>query len=238
VTEGSLLLEDSRPLTVGSGDAGMRQAVRRIIHERIVARLLTINDTPRAIALGTSIGLFLALTPTVGIQVLLALVICTIVRANRLAAVALVFVSNPVTMLPIYWVDYVLGCWVSGIAPIDHATFDANWAVVWQRVSDAGMIEGVMEGARVLLGDIGRPMMIGGSLLGAILALPLYPITRRGVIAHRKRREARHAVDRLKELRAEASTDPLAEPHRPARPPSELHPEVESPGEVQLDEVH
>ena len=79
----------------------MASGVRGFLHEKLVARLLTINDTPHAIALGSAIGLFLAMTPTVGVQVILAVAICTVVRANRIAAVVLVFVSNPLTMLPI-----------------------------------------------------------------------------------------------------------------------------------------
>ena len=188
----------------------MASGLRAFIHDRLISRILTINDTPHAIALGSAVGMFLAMTPTVGLQIVLAIAICTLIGANRIAACVLVFVSNPLTMLPIYWVDYQLGCWITGATPVTHEAFDATW----QSILDAGMIGGILEGARVLLGDIGVPMMIGGSILGVIFGVPLYPITYRAVVAQRKRREARIAYERLRELRAEAPVDPLRAPHR------------------------
>lgn len=188
----------------------MVSGVRRWIHDRLIARILQINDTPHAIALGAAIGMFLALTPTVGVQVVLAIAICTVIRANRIAAVVLVFVSNPVTMIPIYWIDYWIGSFLLGTEMMTREQFNANW----QTILDAGMIGGIQEGVRLLFGELGRPMLVGGCVLGLIGAIPTYPITIRAVIAHRRRRDARFAYERLRELRAESPGDPLAAPVR------------------------
>ncbi len=188
----------------------MAGRVGRFLHSRVITRLTTINDTPHAIALGAAIGMFLAMTPTVGVQIILAAVICTIIRANRFAACVMVFVSNPLTMIPIYWADYWLGSILTGAQRITRADFEQ----VWQRIIDAGMFGGAQEGAAVLLGEIGLPMLVGGSILGLIFALPVYPLTYRTVVAHRRRKELKLAGDRLRELRSQLETDPLAPPVR------------------------
>ena len=146
--------------------------VGRFVHSRVITRLITINDTPHAIALGTAIGMFLAMTPTVGVQIILAAVICTIIKANRFAACVMVFVSNPLTMIPIYWADYWLGSILTGTERITRGDFEK----IWQQIIDAGMFGGVQEGAVVLLGGIGLPMLVGGSILGLIFAVPLYTV--------------------------------------------------------------
>jgi uncharacterized protein (DUF2062 family) len=172
--------------------------VSEFIHRRVISRILHINDTPHAIALGTAIGMFLAMTPTVGIQIILAATICTVIRANRVAAVIMVFISNPLTMVPIYWLSYGLGAAITGDVMVSHQDF----AAIWQHIRDAGMIGGIREALVVLTGEIFVPMLIGGSLLGLVFAVPLYPVTKRAARGHRRRREARLAYEKLRELRA------------------------------------
>ena len=184
--------------------------MREFLYQRFVARILQINDTPHAIALGAAIGMFLALTPTVGVQVVLAIAICTVIRANRIAAVAMVFVSNPLTMIPIYWIDYWIGSFLLGTEMMTREAFNANW----QTILDAGMIGGIREGVKLLFGDVGLPMLVGGCVLGVLGGVPVYPLTLRAVIAHRRRRDARFAYERLRELRAESTEDPLSAPVR------------------------
>ena len=36
------------------------------------------------------------------------------VRGNPVIAMAMAWISNPYTAVPIYWFNYVLGCWVVG----------------------------------------------------------------------------------------------------------------------------
>jgi len=173
----------------------------RNLRRRFVHRIVGISDTPRAIALGVAIGVFIAMTPTVGVQLIAAALICTLVRANRIAACLLVFISNPFTMLPIYWIDYWLGAHLTSTTRMTRADFDA----LWQRILDAGMIGGIREGFHTLVGDLGPPMMIGGVILGLALAVPSYPLTYRAIRLHRRRREARIAYERLRELRGDGA---------------------------------
>ena len=65
--------------------------------------------TNAIVAGGVAMGIIIAMTPTVGIQMILVVIIHTIIRVNRLAGIIMVYISNPLTLIPIYWLDYVVG---------------------------------------------------------------------------------------------------------------------------------
>ena len=67
------------------------------------------RSSPRAIAGGLGLGTFIAFTPTVGVQLILAFVIATFFNMNRPAAMIPVWITNPVTIAPIYTFNYWLG---------------------------------------------------------------------------------------------------------------------------------
>jgi len=60
-------------------------------------------------ARGVAIGLFVALTPTVGLQTFLMLALCLLLRGNFLFAFAVSWISNPITLGPLYLGYYLLG---------------------------------------------------------------------------------------------------------------------------------
>lgn len=61
------------------------------------------------VARGVAVGLFVGLTPTVGFQTLLMLGFCALLRGNFLAAFAVSWISNPLTLTPLYLGYYLLG---------------------------------------------------------------------------------------------------------------------------------
>lgn len=75
--------------------------------------MLMLDDSSHRIALGAAIGMFIAMTPTVGIQMLLVLLLAVATRRwfrfNKVAALLMVYVSNPLTVVPIYWFSYKVG---------------------------------------------------------------------------------------------------------------------------------
>jgi len=56
-----------------------------------------------AAARGVGVGLFVGLTPTVGVQTILMIIGCIILRGNFPIAFAVSWVSNPLTLAPLYW---------------------------------------------------------------------------------------------------------------------------------------
>lgn len=85
---------------------------------QVLRKVLALNDSPHAIALGVAIGIFFGLTPTVGLQTMFVLAMLFVTRRffyfNGAAALAATYVSNPITMLPLYYFWYRLGASVTG----------------------------------------------------------------------------------------------------------------------------
>lgn len=81
-------------------------------HPRVSAaldRLGCLQVSRETIAKGVAAGLFVGLTPTVGAQVFLMVLICWYFRANFPAAFAASWICNPLTMGPLYFAFHSIG---------------------------------------------------------------------------------------------------------------------------------
>lgn len=77
-------------------------------------KLLTLRDTPHAIAGGVAIGVFIGFTPLFGIKTLLSLGVAYLLRCNPIAAVIAVSLHDVVTP---FWpvllrIEYDIGFWL------------------------------------------------------------------------------------------------------------------------------
>lgn len=96
------------------GIRSRRHQARRWLgkHPRVAAaldRLGCLQVSRETIARGVAAGLFVGLTPTVGAQVFLMVLICWSFRANFPAAFAASWVCNPLTMAPLYLAYHEIG---------------------------------------------------------------------------------------------------------------------------------
>jgi uncharacterized protein (DUF2062 family) len=71
--------------------------------------LLHLDDSAHRIALGVAVGMFVAMTPTWGIQMAMIVGISWLVRANKVSGIACAWVTNPLTTVPIYSFNYAVG---------------------------------------------------------------------------------------------------------------------------------
>lgn len=103
------------------------RVLRRRGHNWLVAhprlwRLLYVTGSLRggveAAARGVSVGLFIGLTPTVGFQTALMVIGCVVLRGNFPAAFAVSWLSNPITMAPLYWGFHELGELLTVLLPV------------------------------------------------------------------------------------------------------------------------
>ncbi len=149
---------------------------------RLVRQLLSLDDTPHAIALGTAIGMFVGMTPTVGIQMIIILAVAACTRPffhfNRLAGLITVYVSNPLTMLPLYAAFYYAGTMVVE-APLTLTEF--------QQQFEQTLHMGWLDPLQFIFVEVGWPMVVGSLVLATATALPTYPLVKRLVIARRNR---------------------------------------------------
>lgn len=92
-------------------------------------RFLKIRGTPREIALGFALGLFVGMSPTLGFQMAIAVFLAALFQWNKISAAVGVWISNPVTVPVIYPVTYLLGAKVVGIDEIHP--FPKNMDMSW-----------------------------------------------------------------------------------------------------------
>lgn len=149
----------------------------------LVKSILQLEDTPHSIALGAAIGMWIALTPTPGIQMALvmttAFLTAPFFRWNRVAGLIMCYVSNPVTGLPILWACYKTGtCFVGG-----DVSFDQLRDLVTP-TAERPFLDQVHE----LWVDLGWPMLIGTFVVCTLCAILTYPSVYWLVKAYQTRR--------------------------------------------------
>jgi len=103
----------------------------------------------RSVSLAFAIGLFAAWIPTPG-QMAIAAVIAFYFRANLPISVALVWITNPVTMPPMFYFAYMVGLKSLG------------------QDSPAADFEFTVDSVMSSLGDIGGPFLFGCLILGVL----------------------------------------------------------------------
>lgn len=151
----------------------LRRVLKLTASPRTLLRsILALDDSPHAIALGVAIGIFVGLTPSVGIQTVLVLALIFICRPffyfNGTAAMASTYVSNPLTMAPMYYFWYRLGAWF-----LPNTDADVNFDGLLQFEGIAGW----WESTSALAVQVGFPMLIGALLTAPIGAAIAYPLT-------------------------------------------------------------
>ncbi|MFW6457069.1 MAG: DUF2062 domain-containing protein [Planctomycetota bacterium] len=96
--------------------------------QRIWYKLVTLKSSPRKIALGFAVGACIAYTPTFGIQTILVLASAALLRVNPVSAMIGVYISNPITVVPMYMFCHRVGTWILGIEPVlENADFSRSF---------------------------------------------------------------------------------------------------------------
>ena len=90
----------------------------------------------RSVARAFAVGLFFAFIP-VPFQMVLAAGIAIIVHANLPLSIALVWITNPLTMPAIFYFCWLVGSWVTGGSEHEFY-FEASWQWVVDSVSTIG----------------------------------------------------------------------------------------------------
>ncbi len=178
-----------------------RKALRRVIYSR---------GSSQSIAGGAALGVFVGLSPTVGFQMIISAVLATVFRLNRLAAILPVWITNPVTIPPIYYFEFVVGSWIvpygGGAQVMDkfHAVSgkiaEVSLADFWATTAAAFSAMGQL-GAEILV-----PLIVGSLICGVVAAAVTYPValwTVNRVRAKRMAYSAHKAQLRMERLEAE-----------------------------------
>ena len=171
------MTENVKLATSKTADKGLlRKAASKLI---AIAKQ---KDTPHRIALGLALGIFIGVLPIMGIQMVVVTLVAIPLRGNLKAAIAGVWISNPVTFIPMYWSYYRFGLLFT---PSRRISWDHFYATM-MRYSDW---DEFLETST----DILVPMWIGAGILAVVFAIPTYLFTYRFVIRYRALRARRRA---------------------------------------------
>ena len=105
-------------------------------------------------ARGIAAGVFCGCFPFFGLQIVLSVGIATLLRGNHLLAAAGTLVSNPLTYIPLYWFNYLVGCKLLNTSNNIVELSSINRSNLW------------MQGW-----EFSQRILLGSSLVGAVLAL-------------------------------------------------------------------
>lgn len=163
-----------------------RRSAIKIRMRRWIRYVTRQHGSPRQIAFGFAIGVFVAWTPTISTQMIIAGLLATFLGANRIAAIVAVYISNPFTMAPMYKTAQICGRYILAFLGI-HRPVQPDPDLIEQELQ---YVEGTSIFSQTwdMLGRLARwgaEMWVGGIALGLISALVAYPIMVRLIEGHR-----------------------------------------------------
>ncbi len=160
----------------------------------VVHNILHLDDTPHRIAFGVLLGFIVGATPTIGLQMLIYVAIATLLGANKISGILPVWLSNPVTAVPLYYTNWRIGRFMMGGGTVDKAATEKILEAVvgvpgqdqplWERIFSPTFWSAALDAFMAM----GAELWLGSLLVGVVLGVPAYWLTHRGVIAFRKRR--------------------------------------------------
>jgi len=142
---------------------GVVNGVRRLLRLRLVIPVLRSRHPPEYTARGVAVGLIIAMTPTVGVQMAIVAVLWLLMRwlrpvwdFNVVAAMAWTWVTNVFTVAPFYYLFLVTGKLLlgQGLESASYEAFSAQlgellateaswWASLWIYAAEIFTIWGV-----------------------------------------------------------------------------------------------
>ena len=132
----------------------------------------------RSVSGAFAIGLFWAMIP-MPLQMVAAAATAILVRVNLPVSVALVWLTNPFTIPPIFYFNYMIGTW---LLPHQQPLRDVEISLEWFTHS---------------MGEIWQPLYLGSIVVGVVLAAAGYIAIRiywrwHIISQHKKRQQVRN----------------------------------------------
>ncbi len=152
-------------------------------------RFKRLRGDPRSLAMGTAIGIFVGITPTMPLHTVSIIALTLLLRASTIAAlIAATAISNPLTFVPQYYLAWKVG---NVLLP---------GRLSWERLqglmrilTNNGFIDG-LKAISNLSGDALLVMLTGGLLLALPLAIASYFLSLRFFYKMREKRLKRHIL--------------------------------------------
>jgi uncharacterized protein (DUF2062 family) len=141
-----------------------------LLFKERLREILSVKEPPGKVAASFAIGIFIGMSPLLGIHTLLGIFLAWQLKLNKLVTLVGVYVTNPWTIVPIYTFGTWVGTKVLGVEQIIPAM---DWShMTWKIL--------LVEFERLLM-----PFIVGSTLNGAVAALVAYVLIYQGVKRNR-----------------------------------------------------
>jgi uncharacterized protein (DUF2062 family) len=134
-------------------------------------RFLKIRGNPREIALGFALGIFVGMTPFMGLHTAIAVPLAALLKWNKFSAALAVWISNPLSAPVIYGVTYFVGAKVLFIQSGYKLPTEFNLDALLYTLRSAPEIIGIL--------------LIGGVAVGLPLAAAGYFFALKTIVEYR-----------------------------------------------------
>jgi len=128
--------------------------------KKVLVRLFKLNNTPQEIALGTALGVFIAILPVYGLHTVLVIIAAILIKpANKVAILLGTNISLPPTVPFITWAGYEIGRFIlkDNFAPLSWSDFKH---ITFENISSHY-----------------KPLFLGSVVLGIACAVIFYFLT-------------------------------------------------------------
>jgi len=141
-------------------------------------KLRRLQDNPQKLAWGMALGVFIAMTPTIPLHTIMALTLAPLLRVSVVTAYMGIWVSNPLTLAPLYYLAYEIG---------RRFLFRGDHLVLPQTLDLHAVLDLVWRG--------GLALQLGGLILAVPSGLAAYFLTLWALRRYRRQRPSkRHFV--------------------------------------------
>jgi uncharacterized protein (DUF2062 family) len=125
-----------------------------------ILAMLHLDDNPHRIAMAFSLGVFIAFSPFIGLQIISAVFLAWVLRLNTLAVLLGTLLNNPWTIAPIFGTGLWVGVEIYG----RHHLFQP---IRWHELTIVNLIP---QFEPTLM-----PFLLGTTLLGIVASVMVYP---------------------------------------------------------------
>jgi uncharacterized protein (DUF2062 family) len=129
-----------------------KQDSSRNLLSRAYERFVRIRGRSREIALGFALGIFIGMSPTMGIQMPIAVFFAALLKWSKISAVFGVWITNPFTSPFIYGLTYLVGARVLGLEAIIELPDELTWSTVKELLKNAPVLMGALTVGGIIVG--------------------------------------------------------------------------------------
>ena len=153
-------------------------------------KFIRLKGDPKSLAVGTAIGVFVGLTPTMPLHTAAILVLTLVTRSSLIAAMTISWlICNPLTYIPIYCISVKIG---NALTP-----YALNWMKIKEVLNFLLSHPGLgpsLKAVAALGWDAIAVLLVGGCVLALPFTIASYYISLYLFIKIRKKRSEKHIL--------------------------------------------